>query len=314
MDANEMFFKSQPIGWAKYGKFSQTLAGLFKTAAPSILVISLPRSGSSWVGEILGSARNALYLREPITQSHFAEGGKITLVDIDPNLHPVNYQHFGHLAFSGLPAFPGTVVIFPNQWGLTARKNKRLVIKEVNPLAFEWILPKYKPRIILLVRHPAAVALSWKRLGWIPTKEDLLYSTGRLLNGSLSRWKENIMSAANFWELQGALQGAVLRKALDCVANHDDARIIIYEKLCASYRDTFHELFRFSQLQWDNHIEELIAAKSSGDDSVNPYGTMRNSKKMPNAWKDKIPAAELDNLRKYFSAFNLPFYNNPEDW
>ena len=61
-----------PVNWARWGPVSSFLARKFKTAAPPILVFSLPRSGSSWVGEILGSASNALYLREPMTQSNLA--------------------------------------------------------------------------------------------------------------------------------------------------------------------------------------------------------------------------------------------------
>jgi len=314
MDAHEMFFESKPVRWADFGQFSMSLARFFKTCPPPILVVSLPRSGSSWVGETLGSSKSALYLREPITQSYMAEGGKYTVVDLDPHSPLPGYQYFAHLAFSGLPAFPRTVVIFPNRWSLFARRNKRLVIKEVNPLACQWLLQTYRPRVIFLVRHPAAVARSWNQLGWITSKDELLFATGRLLKGPLSRWRETIMSASSFWEMQGALQGAVLRQALDCLAAYEDFKTIRYEDLCTSPIKIFQDLFHFSGLTWDRDVEELILAKISGENSAAPYSTTRNSKTMPDAWKEKFAAADLDSLRQYFCAFELPFYNTPDDW
>jgi hypothetical protein len=314
MDAHEMFFESKPVRWANQGKFSMFLARMFKTSGPPILVVSLPRSGSSWVGEVLGSSKNALYLREPITQSYMAEGGKYTIVDIDPNLSGLRYQYFANLAFSGVPAFPRTVVIFPTRWSLLARRKKRLVIKEVNPLACQWLLQTYRPRVIFLVRHPAAVARSWKKLGWITSKDELLSATGRLLKGPLRPWKETVMSASSFWEMQGALQGAVLRHALDCFAAYEDFTTIRYEDLCTSPIKIFHDLFHFSGLPCNHDVEELILAKSSGANSAVPYSTMRNSKTMPDAWKGKIAAADLDSLRKHFCDFELPLYNTPGDW
>ncbi|MCU0286001.1 MAG: hypothetical protein MUF15_06345 [Acidobacteria bacterium] len=107
------------------------------------------------------------------------------------------------------------------------------------------------------------------------------------------------------------MQGAVLKQALNCLEGYADARIVKYEDICNSYSDKFRDLFRFSKLQWNRHIDELITAKSTGDDRINPYGTMRHSKEMPDAWKNKISSTDLDALHKYFCTFNLPFYNSP---
>jgi hypothetical protein len=50
------------------GLFLTTKTNLFpspNTEKPTILVLSLPRSGSSWVGDVLSSASNVRYLRAP---------------------------------------------------------------------------------------------------------------------------------------------------------------------------------------------------------------------------------------------------------
>jgi len=72
-----------PILWARWGFISKLLALMLRPRQPSTLVLSLPRSGSSWVGETLGSALNALYLREPVTQSDasFYDRGTVFALD-----------------------------------------------------------------------------------------------------------------------------------------------------------------------------------------------------------------------------------------
>ena len=52
--------------WAGEGKLSLQIARLLRPQMPSVLILSFPRSGSSWVGKTLGRASNALYMREPI--------------------------------------------------------------------------------------------------------------------------------------------------------------------------------------------------------------------------------------------------------
>ena len=74
---------NSPIRWSRFGAASLLLAKTVKSRRPATLILSLPRSGSSWVGEILGSAANALYLREPITQTLIASGeSNLAIMDI----------------------------------------------------------------------------------------------------------------------------------------------------------------------------------------------------------------------------------------
>src|SRR5262245_30987828 len=61
-----------PVLWANFVRVSRFVAHSIPSVFPPILVISIPRSGSSWLGDSLGISSNALYLREPITQKHLA--------------------------------------------------------------------------------------------------------------------------------------------------------------------------------------------------------------------------------------------------
>lgn len=293
------------------------LAKQFKTLTPSILILSLPRSGSSWVGEILGSAANALFLSEPIAQSDLALAeSKHLTTHFDPTDPPRLYRNFADRAFCGLPNFPPWLVIkkLP-QWSLFERRYRRLVIKEVKPLACGWLLKHYKPRVIFMVRHPVAVALSYLNLGWTDINIEKAPLAGRaLINTSLSRWQRHLKSISDFWEQHGIMQGALLRNILDSLTDYPDHRIVLYEELCADPTRVFPDLFNFAGLSWDREIENLIMERSSGGDTQNPYSTSRNSRSMVNAWKDKVSNEEVKRLQAAYRKFDLPWYQSESDW
>lgn len=305
-----------PVYWARLGVLSVFIAKRLRIMQPPVLILSLPRSGSSWVGEILGSAANALYLREPMTQSNLALGAERPLFYIDHDTPSPIYQRFADMAFSGLPNFQHGVVYNPKEWSLLRRRKKRLVIKEVNPIICEWLLKRYKPKVIFLVRHPVAVALSYLKRGWVNIEiKKILLDNQHMIDGHLRFWKEYLKSIpSDFWVLHGSMQGAILRIVRGNLTTYVDHRIILYEDLCANPIKGFLDLFDFTGLCWDEKIRTLIIEKSINGNGDNPYSTARDSKKMINSWKDKISKEELNRLKAAYSIFDLPWYNSPDSW
>jgi hypothetical protein len=279
------------VFWARLGAVSSFLGDRLRTQNPPVLVLSLPRSGSSWVGETLGNAANALYLREPITQSYLEEVGRRNRVvfEIDPSNLLEVYKRAADTAFSGIPAFPPHIVKYPKQWNLFSRRHRRLVIKEVNPMASEWLLQHYLPRVVFLVRHPAAVALSYRQLGWWQTPDPI--------------GKEH-----------GKYQGAAIRVALDNLVAYQDYRVVLYEELCANPIDVFRSLFEFAGLVWDRNMEAYVQERTTGGCRADSMETSRDSRSMIRSWVGQLSKKELESLRTGFSEFNLPWYKSTEGW
>jgi hypothetical protein len=318
MNKYEQMNRSEiPVKWARMGFFSVFLAKKIKTSKPSILILSLPRSGSSWIGEILGSASNALYLREPITQSNLAlDYSQPSQIYIDPHEPKQPYQLFADMSFYSLPMFRRGIVINPKQWPLFERRFRRLVIKEVNPLACEWLLQRYQPRLIFLVRHPVAVALSYLKLSWVNINiQNMFFPHENLIGGPIGKWKDHLKSiGSNFWERHGAMQGTILRFVLESLNTYPDSKIVVYEDLCSKPLEIFHELFDFTDLSWDENVEKLVINRSAGGDRGQLYSTSRDSKNMINSWKGKISEEELYNIKNAYCAFDLPWYSSSNDW
>ena len=79
-----------PVSWVRHAPWTKWLTRILRTRQPAVMLLSLPRSGSSWAGEALGCATDALYLREPVTQSDqlFHDLGTVFAIDARGNVTP----------------------------------------------------------------------------------------------------------------------------------------------------------------------------------------------------------------------------------
>ncbi|MFC2043510.1 hypothetical protein ACFLUA_05110, partial [Chloroflexota bacterium] len=208
----------------------------------------------------------------------------------DPVNPPPYYQKAADYAFQGIPSFPKSVVINPKQWSLTQRSQRHLVIKEVNPYAISWYTQFYKPRIIYLIRHPAAVALSYKKLNWWPDMRK------------------------DFFSKHGLFQAEALEAVLNCIKYYEDVIIIKYENICKRPHESFRNLFSYTDLIWDDVIYEMITNHTSGIKNDLHWTTYRDSKTMIQLWKNQLSEKEIKNIKDSYCSITLPWYQSPEDW
>jgi len=100
---------------------------------------------------ILGSAPDALFLREPINQSHLTRGGDTTVFDVDPNSTSIGYALYEDRAFNGIPLFTQGEQEIPNNGacipvytsGWSSKKSIRLLYlgywKRTSHGSFIWL-------------------------------------------------------------------------------------------------------------------------------------------------------------------------------
>jgi hypothetical protein len=277
----------------------ELIAAVAPAQGPPILVVSLPRSGSSWVGRILGSSESALYLREPMTQSYIKVIGKETSPVFEPgkckNLR--SYDRFAARAFNGVPRFSGNKIVqHPSQWTIQDRKGKRVVIKEVNPLAIERWWEAFHPSIIFLVRHPVAVMRSHRALGWM--------DGGGTASASESRWEQG-----------GAFQAAV-QNATMAFLRKVDHRVVRYEDLCADPIGEFARIFEYCGLRFSTSVQQEIERSSSSEVDYAPgrYDTVRDSRHMGRRWKVDVDPKHVESVRRGYLGQQPPFYTEAADW
>jgi hypothetical protein len=172
-----------------------------------LLVAGLPRSGTSWVGQVLACADGARSVGEPDNEDNFpyairakAGLGRLPVVPADGPVPPA-YEALWQGAFAGGGAWPG--VRAPASLALHAAAKRHrsvhgsvgwsrghraalaaavrlsspgrrvaashVVVKTVfAPFALEWICRRFEPELVVTIRGPLNTVASWQRLGWDP--------------------------------------------------------------------------------------------------------------------------------------------------
>jgi len=308
---SRLFFPESPVLWANWGTLGAFLAKAITPMNPPVVILSMPRSGSSWVGEILGLSSSSLYLREPITQTYMnmVPEGSPSFFEFDMNHLPTGYESAASHAFSGFPLFNHWITLFPKQWALSKRKQKRIVIKEINPFMLPWFIHTYRAKIIYLMRHPVATASSFKRMGWTGEQFDF-----RLSKKTLEQFPDYEQFTYSFWAEHGALQAFILKEVLQYANKYENMLLVRYKDICADPLTVFRNLYDFAELEWNDSVERKIY-KRSHPEQVNPdpYSIHRDTSHEVKKWKKQVPAEKIAEVKKSWFSFDLPFY--PEsDW
>jgi hypothetical protein len=282
--------RRNPVAWTGHEGLGYRLACRMTPLEPAVLLVSLPRSGSSWIGGVLGSAPNSLYLREPLNESHQSAGVRETVFEInDRTPPPPDYEMAARYAFVGFPRFSRDVVVHPDQWALSRRRRSRVVVKEVNPLACHWFVEQFQPRVILLVRHPGAIAESYLRKGWTD-------------------------SEPRSWRWLGNHFGRALQEARASLERHGDFRIVEYETICRDPFASFRSLFEFAGLDWPDSHAAIAGERESGWWSEMSRRPGVTTDDLIHGWRSRLPIASLRELERAYRDHDVPWYQSDSDW
>lgn len=269
---------------------------------PPILLLSYPRSGSSWAGKILATSSQLAYVREPITQPYLKRFSGERPVFRAEGSHKdfCIYKQLAGDVFSGLPSLHKGVVDNKRDFLPSSKTtSQRLLIKEVNPAAANFYCQHYNPFLLLLLRHPAAVALSFHERGWLKKHGELL--------------KDD--SEQDDWWRFGKLYGTYMAEAVETATQYKNAKIIHYEALVNDPKQHYSDIFVDCGVDVPENFESIIERYChSKNDLSSGYQTERNSKVTAEKWKSKLNAEQLASLHEGFLATGLNFYRDASDW
>jgi hypothetical protein len=269
---------------------------------PPLLILSYPRSGSSWVGRVLATSSSVAYLREPITQQYiFKHGGRFALVDLNSNpLARSIYRKLGDEVFNGIPPQHPDVVNDLGDYVYPRRQGKRIMIKEVNPRAVSFYCDRYKTQVLLLLRHPAAVALSFYRLGWLDSSDAQM---------------ETNNPNASIWEQFGYAYGAVMHNAIHTLQNQGGHTVMLYRQLAENPHQEFKDLFASLELEKPANFDAIINRYCYAVKDTTPREEIeRTSKTMVFKWKDELTDRQISDLRTGFLQSKIEYYRDAVDW
>jgi hypothetical protein len=289
-----------------------------------VLVVGLPRSGTSWLAKCLSFAPGFTYYREPDNWEHVpgAERRFIYLYATEEHDDP-DYRRLLTRACAGqiataytMSEAPGPLLRFLGRPGrmlgercpfLFFRK-RHLLLKLVHAnLNLAWLsahLPDAKQ--VYIVRHPCGQFESWKRLGWNP-RPDKLLGNPRLLADHLRPFEDLIRSAKSFWERAGAYWAATTYVVHRQTQAGDSRIILAYEWLCGDPVQRFQALYRSLGLSWSPKAERFIRrADAPGDNRASSLN--RPTARQIDNWKDRLRPEETQECRRFVDPFGLPYY------
>jgi hypothetical protein len=285
--------------------------------APRVLVAGLPRSGTTWVGEVLGRCAGARYLHEPDNHLVRPEAwwAKRRLGPY-PELHPGDgggdYERLWTQAFAGggrpSPLYAGLRILqragAPRVSGrLASRQRPRpapgpLVVKSVHcARALEWTADRFGPAVVVVERHPFGVIASWRKLGW----DDFLDSDRSALRHSTAVLGVDPPAPGASWLERAAWHYGVLGSYLALARRwHPEWLVVRHEVLCGGPEPAFRRLAARLGLRFGDEAARFLAASNRPGDG---YSTHRLWHEQVDGGRSRLTPAERALIQSTLARF-----------
>lgn len=267
----------------------------------STVLLSFPRSGSSWIGSIIGQANDALYLREPVTTLHMTTS-KHAISVFAPEKYGQNnpYETLVDRAFKLQVPIGPSIVKYTKQLKNT-HSSKHLVIKEINPLAVNSYARA--DNTVYLVRHPFAVAKSYHALAW-QTKDHFIKRFADNEIAVIDGIEKNIRQS-DFWQQMGFLQGWIEARTKHTLCNEHCLQVR-YEDICQSPETEIDKILSFCHLTSNDVIKDQLSDSLTNEKEVaaGDFSLKRNRKMIG---KIAVKKADKENYKKLMKLYQHGF-------
>jgi hypothetical protein len=185
----------------------------------------------------------------------------------------------------------------------------------------EWIAESFDAQIVVIVRHPAAVASSIKRLGWT---HPFSHFTGQpaLIEDHLSAFRSELDAFAR--EDRDILDQAALLWRLihstiaDYRGRHPDWVFVRHEDLSRDPIGGFRVIFEALDLRYTESVQQVIRYSTSATNPADrtpgePGFGVRDSRANIDNWRRRLTPAEINRIRSQVQDVSSRFYDD-EQW
>jgi hypothetical protein len=335
----------------RHTDFPSEITTLTEALAPRrpIHVGGMARSGTSWVGEMFRAAGGFVYLNEPFnwkTPPGRSPGilnapvpvGYLYVGDHNADLYRpavedmfrFRYRHLAELRANRSWFHLAKMAKYSSAFTVAALRGKRPLLDDpYASLAAPWIAEQFDGQAILVVRHPAAMVASYRKLGYKAHPQHFLKQP-QLMADYLEPWREDmeavvdtddrVAQVATFWRM-------LHHVLFDLADRSDRLHIVRYEDLCADPEAAFEVLFHRVGLEFNTAARDEVVAGTRtqsgnrtftwrlsrhGGVSRTAYRPM-DSKAMIRAWQKTITPAEADRIRDITGPVGERYYGDA-DW
>ncbi len=185
--------------------------------------------------------------------------------------------------------------------------NRKIIVKKrlINDiranLLLKWIKSNFPEiQIILLLRHPCAVAASKLKLNWETHLEDFL-SQPELMEDHLSPFEDDIKKAETAFEKHiflWCIENYVPLKQLQ----KDEYHLVFYERLCTKPESEIHRLFGFLDEKCSPKVMRMLSRPSA---TTRPESPIMLGKNLVESWRDNISVEQVLTTVDILKVFGL---------
>jgi Sulfotransferase family len=302
-----------------------------------VLVTGSPRSGTTWVGQMLALSPDAGYIFEPF-HPHSSAGISAavfdqwyTYIDTD-NANRYQGAIARTLGFSYDFRAELSMVASPRDFARMGRDaaqttfhrllHHRAIMKDPNAVfSSEWLARTFSMDVVFTIRHPAAVVSSLLRLGWTTDFSQFTHQPRLIqaylepfaaeLQAAVAHPPEPIDQATLLWRL-------VYHTALVFAEAHPDWSFVRHEDLARNTAPAYDELYRRVRLTMNARVQRAIAAHSAPSNPAEaPRGTKhllrRDSSAAADLWRSRLTPEQVDRVRSRVEPLSSRFYSD-EEW
>lgn len=239
-----------------------------------LFLTGLPRTGTTWAGQVLAAALAGAYVNEPFNWK------------FHPDREPWHMAYLrGDQADDGFDEIA------------SATAGPRSVVKDVHScLAVErWAV--WHPTVVLQVRHPCAVAASWAALDYrADWQADLLLAQDTLMTDHLEAGRAELEQRGDLFHDVGAYWGATYRVLADLAAGHPAWRWAVHERLCVDPDVEFRLLLDGLDFDTEALANVLRDTDRSPTADESPYAVARRTGDEPEKWRGQLTADQIDTV------------------
>jgi hypothetical protein len=301
-----------------------------------LLVTGVPRSGTTWLGTVLGHTTGAAYLNEPdnVDTAPFAmramaglglypvlgvgDRAPATLTRLwdvafgEPVRSVRGQQRIALALFRRASEAEKHAIVQGHRGRVSLRLAGRLAIPRSNPqarhrivksvrvaLALDWLCERWNPTVLICRRHPLDVVASKVETGHVDRNEDLSAAArafARTRFGVAEPFTDEAL-ACTAWRV------GFLMSVLDAaVLAHPGFHTIDHEDLC---RDPLGQLRRLAttlHLEWSPESEAFVRASNapgSGDD------LHRIASEQPGKWRSRLAPDDAHKAARVLEQFPI---------
>lgn len=302
------------------------------TSNKPILVTGAPRSGTTWVGRIIGHAPFIRYVHEPFNISNRPCYCGIKFDYWFHYLSPENTQYFhSHLKHTIFPAFSRAGLVNSITQASQSKRIRplvaylqsylfyRVVVKDpIAVFSAKTLADLFDMNILIVIRHPAAVVSSYKRLNWGQSFSHFLKQS-ELMEDHLAPFRAEIEDfARNNHDIVD--QAALLWKLIHSMIiryreTQPDWVVVRYEDLASDPIDVYRKMFSQLNLPFSGSMPRMIQAydlDTRPTDTTRPYAIKQHRDQVVSEWKQHLTAAEIKRIRARVEDVSSVFFIDRE--